>query len=44
MSLRMEERQHGSSLHCRASNPALKDAQLTASLSLNVLCKRVFGA
>jgi hypothetical protein len=39
MSLIMEEGQDGSSLHCRASNPALREADLTASLTLNVLCK-----
>jgi hypothetical protein len=39
MSLSMEEGQDGSSLHCRASNPALREADLTASLTLNVLCK-----
>jgi hypothetical protein len=39
MSLSMEEGQDGSNLHCRASNPALREADLTASLTLNVLCK-----
>jgi hypothetical protein len=39
MSLSMEEGQDGSSLNCRASNPALREADLTASLTLNVLCK-----
>jgi hypothetical protein len=39
MSLAILEHHHGASLHCRASNPALKEADITASLLLNILCK-----
>ena len=39
MSLSMLEEHHGTSLTCRATNPAIRDSDIRAALTLNILCK-----